>query len=391
MSAVEELQRALQMKDELVEQLERRNADLLVSHEAEKAAVMKLANNDVLAVRSQMDRLRDGAAAAAAKGDEAERSRDEAERMQRKNDELRKEILRLRVRLSEQQDQHNAHLEEAAEASRREGARLRDELGGVRDAVRREHRAELDAAREGREAEAASLLADHRRDAAAAAELLRSEREGGAAALAALREELEGTRRRHEAAAAAAEAAARKETAELRAELERERQAARSLAEQHEAQKKQHRSLKAVHSVERARSGVAAATAAAEGTAAAAAAAVGATAVIPGMQISSMLEDELRRLQTDVVEPSANLQSRLKRFRERSMSRSHSSDPAPGYYQQQQQQPPSYARRSVSPSPSPYVHRQFSPSRPEQDDIGRLRALKEQMKHRLHSEQSNAV
>eukprot|EP00754_Rhynchopus_humris_P010578 Rhum_TRINITY_DN14163_c3_g2::Rhum_TRINITY_DN14163_c3_g2_i1::g.69410::m.69410 len=192
-SAVEELQRALQMKDELVERLERRNADLLVSHEAEKAAVMKLANNDVLAVRSQMERLRDGAAAAAAKGDEAERSRDEAERQQRKNDELRKEILRLRVRLSEQQDQHNAHLEEAAEASRREGARLREELAGVRDAVRREHRAELDAAREAREAEAASLLADHRRDAAAAAELLRSERESAAAA-AALREELEATR-----------------------------------------------------------------------------------------------------------------------------------------------------------------------------------------------------
>ena len=361
--------------------MEQHSADLRVEHEAEKAAIMKLANSDVVAVRQQMERLRQQLLEASAGSASDARNMAEIDRLQQRNDELRKEILKLRMALSDQQDVNNKHLEDTTSAARREGTRLRDEIRTVRDTIKTEHKRDLERLTTQHSQETQSLISDHQRDLAASKALLAEKNQTHEHLMSSLRHEMEQMQHRHKEQLSTQSQQNIQERQDLSAEVASLKMQNSTLNDNFEAFKKAHKGIVAAQGIERSMSAKSEVSVGGESSVAQA-----------KHHLSVVLEDELKKLQSDVIEPSADVQSRLKRFRDRSTTRSQSSEPfLPS--SQYARNPPNYYQRSLSPSPSPYAPTATSYERSpssQGDEIKRLKYLKEQMKIRLSHEQTQS-
>eukprot|EP01060_Flectonema_neradi_P041715 TRINITY_DN9991_c0_g4_i1.p1 TRINITY_DN9991_c0_g4~~TRINITY_DN9991_c0_g4_i1.p1 ORF type:complete len:306 (+),score=67.38 TRINITY_DN9991_c0_g4_i1:99-920(+) len=264
---------------------------------------------------------------------------------------------------------------------RREATRLKEELSQVRRIIKDEHQSEIDTLTRQHSLE----KEETERQNASNCERLMNE-------LKAAKDEAEKLKSAHQKELNEFQNVAKQEAADLAAELRNAQIEIKSLAESVEIARKLHNESRVAasaemianrnvetalgHELDRARS----------------------------LQVSSrdetrqnltkILDDELKKLNTEFVEPETETQSRLKRFRDRSHSRSMSADPTADL--------PTYRapknilhRRSVSPSnfsasPSPFVpHRTLSPQLTRHDELKRLQFLKDQMRHRLAFEQAH--
>ncbi|KAJ9465027.1 hypothetical protein DIPPA_20805 [Diplonema papillatum] len=428
-------ERRLGEKDAELDAVERALADLRVEHEKEKAAMLRAAQDDAARLTAKLDELRAGASPP---GEKLAHHRAEAERAERKNEELRKEVVRLRLELSEIQDAHNSELKQADDSNRRDVARLRAQLHEVKETVRVEHRRDIEALTERCRLEKETLTQEHAREVEALSDALSSEKRAKEAHAASSADELAAARERHATEVALLREQYEQEKADLKIELRDARRQVEILQKAAEsAQLRGQRAAAAAAAAgaradsfqpppseasNRSRSvgntplpGTPAHDTASaysdftqrpDGLAAAQAATRSRSS---SQQLNVILNDELKKLQeSDVPGPGLTTHTRLKRFRDRSSGHRSVSAEVPQYVPSAASQGlPTYqrqhstsgagaglARASPSPaaysaSPSPY-HRSASPSVSRLDEIKRLQQLKEQMRQRLTAEQTTA-
>eukprot|EP01063_Lacrimia_lanifica_P002126 TRINITY_DN1109_c0_g4_i1.p1 TRINITY_DN1109_c0_g4~~TRINITY_DN1109_c0_g4_i1.p1 ORF type:complete len:1132 (+),score=456.86 TRINITY_DN1109_c0_g4_i1:62-3457(+) len=390
-----------------VARLEKLVANLRVEHEAEKAALLRAAADEAEKEKEKAALVNKRLAEALAENEHTRQKEADAGGGRQRVDELRKEVVRLKTEKADEQDRFVKQLKDAADAleqTRREKALVEDDLRNVKDLMRHEQRSTLDAIVRDAEGERANLVAAHRREVEASAQLLREAHD------------LNGQLQQQAEAARAAPVPndVLREVEELKAELrviKKENQSLREAFDEAQARadaapepqpqpqpQPQPPSAPTSDAGAGARDAPKGDDATVDVSIVSGGGASGAGSA--RNQLKTFLEGEMGKLQSEYLDPPVSVQHRLRRFRERSASRSHSAEAPPA--------PPSYQRggyqargashvssmRSVSPqvaypgypSPSPSPHQ---PPPVGRDDMRRLRHLKEQIKHRLSVEQAS--
>ena len=366
--------------------LEQQLADLRVEHEHEKSAIMRRANEDNLRMREQVDVIR---ATSVPQNNifQQQLNQQEAENtaLVQKNEELRKEVVRLRMEISDISDQQNLQMQEHDDLYRREATRLKEELSQVRRIIKDEHQNEINEITKQQEAQREEAEQQHTSEA----DRLQKD-------LKVLRDEMDKTKRSHRSEVDQLQASAKQEAADLAADLRNAQTEIKSLAESVEIARKLHNEARVAVSTE---------MVANRNVEAALGQELDRVRSQPMISredtrqnLTKILDDELKKLNTEFVEPDSETHSRLKRFRDRSHSRSVSADPTAGLPIYRAPSKVMSHRRSISPSnfsasPSPFVpsvaQRTLSPQVTRQDELKRLQFLKDQMRHRLAFEQAN--
>eukprot|EP01064_Diplonema_japonicum_P036488 TRINITY_DN8200_c0_g1_i1.p1 TRINITY_DN8200_c0_g1~~TRINITY_DN8200_c0_g1_i1.p1 ORF type:complete len:802 (+),score=246.57 TRINITY_DN8200_c0_g1_i1:1271-3676(+) len=369
-------------KNELLLSMERKMADMQVEHEKEKSKLMKGLHDELNTVRKKVadaerkeeHARRDAQLAAEA----AMRNTADHERLTKKTEDLKTEIVKMRMEISDAADAHNSYVKQLQEDQARETKALRDEIQSLREAATADIKTDNETLQTRHNIEKEGLLADHHRDVQAVKELMQREIALQNKQMEALVTELKEVRERHDAALMSVRDKGKQEREDLMAELRETNKKNTILTENLDMSQKAQRDLQVAMSTERVRGAQSDMLHGEEVARARQASHTPDTSGDVKQQLTSLLDSEFHKLSAAYIEPASDLQSRLKRFRDRSASRSASADPLPPY---------KYPSRSPSSSPYPAQRTPSSSAISKPDELRRLHFLKEQMRQRLTAEQ----